>query len=57
MQEGLAIYCLVHVLLRRARVRLVWGEVGTWEMEEQRGYFSCCRAIVFCILEVFEAMM
>lgn len=27
------------------------------EGEAGRGYFSCCRAIIFCILEVFEAML
>ena len=56
-KRGLVIDCLVHVLLRRARVRLVWGQVGRWEMEGRRVYFSCCRAMVFWILEVFEAMM
>lgn len=28
-----------------------------WEMKRRRIYFSCCRAMVFWTLAVFEAMM
>ena len=36
------------------------GDGDGWSWEEGRagsGYFSCCRAIVFWILEVFEAIL
>ena len=36
------------------------GDGDGWSWEEGgvgSGYFSCCRAIVFWILEVFEAML
>ena len=58
MEERVSDVCLVHVLMKRARVGFVLG-VGLecWEGEGGRVYFSCCRAIVFWILEVFEAMI